>query len=333
MVTKTTLLHSSPRLSKERLSTRDNGPSVPRDLRQPPRGSSPDELCIQTDAVSLCLLVNRRHGHLRVIDFRAGPTVAKRNTVLAAARREGIEKVLTLVERDEVATWMRLGFDREGSIPGFYRRSDAWIMGIVVATALPLTPAGLPAAEEDDDLPAEVPVSAAAALAERTLLRAKKLLRDDGAPLPSVKLAPLCEADAQRAVLAAQKKGVALTGFEPFGRDTTRDTYTCTSRGGTVVLSAEHQPFFQNTFLEILVGPKNEAERVATTAALGVLTEKLRADGKVNAFTIVPGDDAPLAATLMASGFQRSGALASHLRIGGERKDAVVWAKRLLQAD
>lgn len=328
MASKTQSLTPPARLPRERVSSRDS--------KQPPaaRGGGPDELLIQGDAVSICLLLNRRHGHLRVIDFRAGPTVAKRNAVLAAARREGIEKVFTLVERDEVATWMRLGFEREGSIPGFYRRSDAWIMGIVASTARPLTPAGLPAAtDDDDDLPMEVPPSAASTLAERTVLRAKKLLRDEAAALPSVKLAEASDGEVQRALIAAQKKGGALTGLEPFGRDTTRATYACASRGVTVMVSAEQQPFFQNTLLEPLVAPRDDAERVATTAALAVLTERLRAEGKVNAFTIVPADDVLLAATVLASGFRRSAALASHLVIGGERKDAVVWSKRLVQAD
>ena len=47
-----------------------------------------EELLFQNDAVSLCLLVNRRHRTLRVIDFRAGPTAAKRNFVIATAQRE-----------------------------------------------------------------------------------------------------------------------------------------------------------------------------------------------------------------------------------------------------
>src|SRR6185369_7469732 len=110
--------------------------------------SGVEELFFQNDTVSLCLLVNRRHKHLRVIDFRAGPTVAKRNFVIAAAKREGIDKVFTLVERDEVTTWTRLGFTREGSIPSFYKRSDAWILGAVVSQVAPLR---LDTSAEDDD--------------------------------------------------------------------------------------------------------------------------------------------------------------------------------------
>lgn len=321
MATKSLLPSSPPRSSRER------------DLRQSLAREAPDEILIQNDAVSICLLVNRRHGHLRVIDFRAGPTVAKRNAVLAAAKREGIEKVFTLVERDEVATWMRLGFSREGSIPGFYRRSDAWIMGIVVSTAKALSPAGLAEVDDEDDLPIEVPMSPAATLAEKTVTRAKKLIRDEAVSLPPVKLAPMSAEEVAKALAAAQKKGTALTGLTPFGRDTTRTTYAASTRGGTLHVSAEAQPFFHNTFVELLASPKNDSERLAATAAVAVLTEKLRADGSTNAFAIVPADDVMLAAVMLASGFRRSAALASHLAIGGERKDAVVWAKKLVQVD
>lgn len=322
MATKSLLPSSPPRSTRER----DPRPTPPREL--------PDEISIQNDAVSLCLLVNRRHGHLRVIDFRAGPTVAKRNIVLVAAKKAGIDKVFTLVERDEVATWMRLGFEREGSIPGFYRRNDAWIMGIVVPQAKALSPSGLAAIDEDDDdLPMEAPVSPAALAAEKTVARAKKLIREEAAASGSVKLAPISAADAEKAVLAAQKKGTALTGLERFGRDTTRTTYVASIRGVTLHLSAEAQPFFHNSFVELLTSPKNDSERLAATAAMGMLTEKLRAEGSVNVFAIVPADDVMLAAVMLASGFRRSAALASHLVIGAERKDAVVWGKKLSPTD
>src|SRR5215831_3438828 len=91
-----------------------------------------DEVFFQNDAVSLCLLINRRAKTMRVIDFRAGPTNAKRMFVLSLAQREGVEKVYTLVERDEVATWVKLGFAKEGNIPGFYKRSDAFLLGCCV---------------------------------------------------------------------------------------------------------------------------------------------------------------------------------------------------------
>src|SRR5260370_36580628 len=78
------------------------------------------------------MLINRRARTMRVIDFRAGPTNAKRLFVQSVAQREGVEKVYTLVERDEVQTWHKLGFLKEGNIPGFYKRSDAFLLGCTV---------------------------------------------------------------------------------------------------------------------------------------------------------------------------------------------------------
>lgn len=45
--------------------------------------------------------------------FRAGPSERKRQAVLEVAKREGVEKVFTLVERDEVATWIVWAFKRK----------------------------------------------------------------------------------------------------------------------------------------------------------------------------------------------------------------------------
>src|SRR5438105_32462 len=70
-----------------------------------------DELLFQNDTVSLCLLVNRRHKTLRVIDFRAGPTVAKRNFVIAAAKREGVEPFGRDVVRSAHVLTGRGGFE------------------------------------------------------------------------------------------------------------------------------------------------------------------------------------------------------------------------------
>ena len=80
--------------------------------QQQQKKKSVEEVFFQNEAVSLCMMMNRRAKILRVIDFRAGPSLAKRSFVLSVAQREGFDKVYTLVERDEVATWVKLGFTR-----------------------------------------------------------------------------------------------------------------------------------------------------------------------------------------------------------------------------
>ncbi|WP_437624618.1 hypothetical protein [Sorangium sp. So ce1151] len=291
--------------------------------------SGVDELLFRNDAVSLCLLVNRRHRTLRIIDFRAGPTPSKRNFVLSAAKREGVEKIFTLVERDEVPTWTRLGFVREGSIPGFYKRSDAWILGAVVAEMSPSL------REESDDEGAEgdgKASSPAVMLAERTIARARRLLREsEGRPLPAIKIAPASGQELRRAVAAAQRAGRALTGFEPFGRDALRTGYVLSARGGFSLHAAwEMQSCFGNSFLEILSSPRHESERLATTAAIGALCERLVAERAVSTFTFAPADDQELCAALLANGFRRSAVMARHLVVGRARKDAILWSKKLV---
>lgn len=297
--------------------------------------SGVEELLFHNDTVSLCLLVNRRHRTLRVIDFRAGPTLAKRNFVIATAKREGVEKVFTLVERDEVSTWTRLGFTREGSIHAFYKRSDAWILGAVVSQVGPLrADARLADEDEEDDDDAAEPSSPAAALAERTVARARRLLKGDGTALPAVKIAQPRDADVKKAVAAATRSGKALTGFESFGRDVDRSAFVVTGRGGfELYASWESQACFGNSFLEILAGPRDEAERLATTAAVRAVCDRLAQNGIVSTFTVSPADDVPLATVYLASGFRRSAVLAKHIIVKGERKDAIVWSKKLVAGE
>src|ERR1051326_6578790 len=98
--------------------------------------TEPEEILFENAKVSLCLLLNRYSRTLRIFDFRAGADPTKRGYVLSIAQREGVERVFTVVERDEVGVWSRLGFEREGTIPGFFKRSDAYVLGERVASPL-----------------------------------------------------------------------------------------------------------------------------------------------------------------------------------------------------
>ncbi|MFO0617035.1 MAG: hypothetical protein U0414_30850 [Polyangiaceae bacterium] len=286
-----------------------------------------DELLFHNDSVSLCLLVNRRNRTVRVIDFRAGPTLAKRNFVIAAAKREGIEKVFVLVERDEVGTWMRLGFHREGSIPGFYKRSDAWLMGAVVADVGPMRPETV--FDDDDDLDDDEP-NVALETANKLVEKAKRLAKDDK-PVPATKIAPMKRDACAKAVAAALKANRALTAFEPFSRDAERVAHVVTGKGGfELVTSYELQPSFGSAFFEVLTSPRDEAERLLTISALRSLAATLVDAGAVSAFTMAPADDLLLSAALIGAGFRKSAVLASHIVVANKRRDAIVWAKRLV---
>jgi hypothetical protein len=288
-----------------------------------------DELTFHNDAVSLCMLVNRRHKTVRVIDFRAGATSAKRSFVVATAKREGIEKVFVLVERDEVHTWSRLGFRREGSIPAFYRRSDAWIMGAVIGSVGPMRPER---AYDDDEIDDEVDEpSVAIELADKVIDKAKRLLKDTAdKTVPPTKVAAVRSDAALRAIAASTKSGRAISGFEPFSRDTERTNLVVTGKGGFELhASYELQPSFASAMLDLLQSPRDEAERMLTLSALRSLLGRLPEVGAVSAFSILPADDVLLASCFLANGFKKSAVLASHLQLASGRRDAIVWSKKL----
>jgi hypothetical protein len=323
---------------------------------------SVEEAFFQNDQVSVCLLIHRRARAVRVVDFRAGPSLAKRQLVLTFAEREGLEKVYTLVERDEVATWVKLGFTREGNVPGFYKRSDAFFVGCVV----PGTPANRdalrtprqsevrlsvarspssthlsthlmgadldPALELTEDEP-RLADSPAHQRMERTLVQAKKHAKalavelTAGRHLPAVKLAPISEADTRKKVAAALKAGTALSGFEPFGRDVTRTHYALTARGHAsaspeTIASVETQSCFGSALVELLTGPTTEKERDHVTAALRTLLARLIAEDMGTVFSFVPSDDVLLATAYVANGFRRTGLLEQHLVARGPARGA-----------
>jgi hypothetical protein len=290
-----------------------------------------EEMFVQNDAVSLCLLLNRRVKTMRVIDFRAGPSFAKRLFVLKLAKKEGIEKVYTLVERDEVSTWIKLGFEKEANIPGFYKRSDAFILGCVVDdAALSLQPA-LGSMDDDSDDVAPPEPSPSHERMEKTLAQAKKQAKDFlDRPLPPTKLAIVKEGEVKKTIDRNVKGGRALTAFEPFGRDVERRWFSLTARNNfELIASTESQSCFGNAFLELLTGPKSEHERLATISALRTICDKLLAEGVVSCFSMTPSDDVALGAAFVFNGFRRTGLLKNHIVVGGERKDAIVWSRKL----
>lgn len=320
----------------------------------PPSGATFEEVFVRNDVVSLCLLLNRRARTMRVIDFRAGASPAKKVFVQSIARREQMDKIIVLVERDECATWARLGFSREGNIPGFYKRSDAFIMGCVVPAADAVErprPAQRPSAppigrggiadsgvfsiasfgldqgpdEDEEELPAPV----ASAQAEKTMTQARKLAKEislEGGPL---KIAPLAEADAHKRIEKAGKEGRALTGFESFGRDVSRSDVVVSQRGLEAVIGAEIQRCYGNAFLEVLTAPRDDKERNFLAAALDAACNRLQAQQSVCAFALAPVDDVRLATAFVAAGFRRTGLLRQHLRLRDQRVDALLFCRKL----
>ncbi len=177
---------------------------------------------------------------------------------------------------------------------------------------------------------AATPMSAAQERMEKTIAVAKRGLKDGGDALPHAKVAAATDAETRKAIAAALRSGRALTAFEPFGRDVERRFFVASARGGFELhASIESQACFGNAYLELLQSPRTEAERLGTTAAIRAFCETLLSEGVVSCFALAPSDDLALATAYLQNGFRRTGLLQEHLLVRGERKDAIVWSRKL----
>jgi hypothetical protein len=274
-----------------------------------------EELHFRSDNAFLCLLLNRRTKFIRVIDFRAGALPAKRLFIQSVAQREGVEKVILLVEKDEVSSWTRVGFVREGTVPGFYKRSDGHLVGCVIGERT----ASVEVSDETQKL------------TERTINAAKKLADNIDDEIKGFTVKEVDAETAEEARDAAWKKPAEVFGsFDPFGRDAARLHVEVTSKKiKPNYLMSEFQDCFGHSLIEILRAPKGEAEVLGVVAGLRWLNEYLKAKEIVSAFAFVPVDNVELATAFLAAGFRKTGLLAKGALLGDKRSDAVLWTRKL----
>lgn len=286
-----------------------------------------EQVTITKGEVSLCLLLNRRTRTMRIIDFRAGPQSNKFDCIREVAAREGIERAYTVVERDESTTWSKMGFEKEGSIPGFYKRSDAYILGMDMETMAPRESGTRIRIRKD--VQEEFP--AGSDRGERAYQAGRRLLRNRAPEsLPKVNVALARQQDHEKAFANAISSGRALTGLEDFGRDVEKTEMLCTARGGfSLLVGVEEQPCFDNAFLEALCAPRGDKETWLTASALRKICDELAAREIVSVFSVSPSESVELSAAWMAAGFRRTGRLPGHLMVHGQRTEAFLWSRRL----
>lgn len=273
-----------------------------------------EELHFKSDSAFLCLLLNRRTGFIRVIDFRSGALPAKRLFIQSVAKREGVSKVITLVEKDEVSSWTRVGFVREGTIPGFYKRSDGHLCGCLI-----------------NDRTASLEISDdGAKQADRTVNHGKKNAKEVPDVLDMVTVKDADAASALKARDEAFRKGKGLNPFDDFGRDAARFFISAQAKHGKpVYLSAEYQDCFGHSLVEIVRRPEDDLDVIAVTGGLRTMCDTLLERGIVSAFGFAPSDDIGLATAYCAAGFRKTGLLAGGILCGDERKDAILWTRKL----
>jgi hypothetical protein len=280
-----------------------------------------EEIHHRDSQVYICLVVNRRHRSARIVDFLAGNFPQKQAAIQTICVREGIERVYTLVEREESTGWAKTGYAREGSIPGYYKRSDAHVMGHLVHSP--------PRVDEEGNLLAPV---ADAARAEKLVNQAKKQ-KDSLAALRGAKSEILDERQLDALRLAFKgRKGAPPALDDRFGRTGNRVHMVARDarKGTEQFVAAEVQDCFGNAYVQLGATPTAEPDARLLVTLLQSLSDELKGREVASAFTYGPVQDTLLGATLLSAGFKKTGLLAKHLLVAGKRSDAVLWTKKLM---
>lgn len=279
-----------------------------------------EELLFQNDSAFLCLIVNRRARSMRIIDFRTGMSASKRAFVLSVARREGLERLFMLTERDEVGAWLRAGFVREGNVPGYYKRNDAVVLGCWLA----------PGREGRPSHRLRLVGQEASTVAERTVQATRRLGHRQWAKVGAVRLQQVDGSELAPAMQRATQTQRALTAFDPFGHDAERSFYLVSTRSRPpLVLSAETQICFGHALIETLASPETDEQRTMLREGIARLCSHLTESGLSCAFAITPIEDVALASVYMANGFRKTAVLQRHLLIGNRtRTDALLWTRK-----
>jgi hypothetical protein len=279
-----------------------------------------DALLVTRGDAALCFLLNPVTRVMRVIDFRAGGQAEKGALVREVAARAGMRRAFVVAEREEAATWARLGFVKEATVPGFYKRSDAHILGMALEERAPQESAVRIRVAEPGE---------GEGRAERNYQHARRLARAAG-PLPTVKLSAVRGSERDKAVELARRAERALGDGARFGRDAERSAFLLTARGGfSVLLEVEAQRCFGNALLELRSAPRGEKEVWMLAGGLAQLAARLAAEEVMALFAFTAVELPELAAAMLAAGFRRTGLLPGHLLLEGRAADAYAWSLRL----
>ncbi len=287
----------------------DVASAVPRRWEEPFK-----EFSFKSQNAFLTVLVNRPAKRIRVIDFRAGAMPAKRLFIQTTARQEDIHKVQIFIEKDEISAWTKVGFQREGTVPGFYKRSDGYLCGFF--------PQGQgPRKDQLDQLTKD---------SEKALVAAKRAVGSEA--LPEVKVFHLDGDTARKFRDKVAEPGTAYAAFEPFARDA---DYLFVGAGPKVsapvqVCGVEYEECFGHAQVDFLQRADSESACAATAACMREVEAILTNKHIVSLYTYVPVDAIAWLGVLLDLGFRRTGIVPRGLTtLAGEGVDTLLMTKKL----
>ena len=306
------------------------------------------EQTVRNEDIFCCLLFDAQNATLRVVDFRGGNLQQKQVYLEKIQVSVRIRKVFTLIERDDIAGWQRAGYLREGVIPGYYKRSDAYIMGHIREPGWDANSVNEDSEERKEYLNeirelakeyAEIKTTgykAESITEEETpeILRREHERRSAPARKPAAKTKAKAKAPAKTEDAPPPPPDFEVFPIQmPFGRDVEHYHYLCVNKrsGQANVYSAEYQDCFGNAKVTLYFDTfKTKTDIALACFGLNSFVKWIEDVGAVASFSLVNADNKEMNAVYAACGFKQSGWLNRHVICDGEAKDQILWTLKLM---
>lgn len=273
-------------------------------------GPLSEERVIRQGELDMRLIINRANGHMRFMDYRVGNYDAKRDLLDSLARKEGLRKIFTVVEKQDSNAWRGIGFCREGVFPGFFRTADAYVMSRLYDSA--------GAAQRTKPLRASPE--------EQLRFPERKLRKPAGLTITAV------EDEGQRDELLQRLNGDVRS--LPFAGAKAPDVVLHgRARRNQGWALAEVDDSFAHATISLAPAPTGDKELVLSAYVASTLMAELAERSIKNIFGLSPVADRWSNELFSGLGFKVTGRLAGHLRNGEGYTNALLWHCRLAQPE
>jgi len=296
------------------------------------------ERMVRNEDIFCSLLFDYNNGTIRVVDFRGGNFQMKHNYLERVLMTDGMRKIFTLIERDDMSGWQRVGYMREGTIPGYYKRSDAYIMSRIYD-------ADWEGAPESDEIPERKSFlndvkNLSKEISEMTVsgLKAEVVAEEEIEPLLRSEIARIAEKNkAAKKVKGARKGAVTPLPtldepiFQQFSRETDVHFFSCQNRRTKQLnlFGAEYQDCFGNAKIDVFFSPRSKPDLAVARHGLNAFVDWLGGIGAVAVFALTRADDLELNALFHSTGFRNTGWMNRQLVVKEGAIDQILWTRKL----
>jgi len=296
------------------------------------------ERMVRNDDIFCSLLFDHTHRTIRVVDFRGGNFQNKHNYLESVLLAEGMRKIFTLIERDDMNGWQRVGYLREGTIPGYYKRSDAYIMSRIYDEDWENSASGDDAPERKAFLTDVKNVGKEMAELKGSGIKGENVDEEEALVAIKAELARIASKSkkgkgkgAKAAKMLRPAPSSATPLFRQFSREIEHFYWVAQNRRTKQinVYGAEYQDCFGNAKVSMYFTPDTRAGRTVARQGLNDFIEWLGTIGAVAIFALARADDPEQNAIYASSGFRNSGWMNRQILTSADPVDQVLWTKKL----